>query len=523
MTHGRTVGVALRSGRRWSRWAGGVLVGLIGPTFPMPAQETPYGATSPLRLCCAPTVGWTSAQDTVPGLLRMARLMAAHDALPATWRRYGVQSWRQAGAWRQPQDAAATQELLVVADGGQAAGRWRLWGQATFGRQHEEDVRWRNQSAPSLSSVYVWADSVGGTFRSDRLGLAAAVVSPAWRGITLALPVDYGLGQGARRNDPRPLYRRRVAELSPSLRWQVGAHQFGVGAVAGWHREDLEIGGGISGDVPVVFRLRGIATFDRTQLISAERAVLGGVVGAQGGYAWQSSRWVVATGVTLRLERDSVRDGTAAPVNGGQTQRARGDWRMAVRRHRARGGAELAVLAQQERARGRDPVFAAVNATNAGQRVQVTTAWWEGGTRPLASWTWSVDAAWHTLERRDVAAETRWRATRWPVTVRGGHRWQQANQGWLLDVGVSHDAVTSAFRDALRTTRLTPILTDAEYAVGGAPTYGGQVMVAWDRVRNNALASRVSLSGTARQTTGMLFDGRRALSAHRITLMVEFY
>ena len=515
--------MTLRRTERWSRWAGGLVAGLVLGSTPTLAQETPYGATSPLDICCRPGSSLLVAQDTTPGLMRVARLFAAHDDLPSSWRRYGLRARSITGALRRPQDAATDQDVMLVADGAQSVGRWRLWGQATFGRQREDDVQWRNQSAPSLRSAYVWADSVGGTFRSDRLGLAAALVSPSWRGITVALPVDYGLGQGARREGPRPLYRRRVAELSPSLRWQSGAHQLGAGAIVGWHREDLEIGGGTTTEVPVVFRLRGIATFDRTQLISAERALLGGVVGVQGGYAWRSLKWFVATGSTLRLEQDSVRDGIAAPVNGGQTRRVRGDWRLAVRRQSAERGVELDVLAQQETSRGRDPVFAAVNATAQGQRVQVTTQWWQGGVRPLASWMLSVHGAWHTLERRDVAAETRWRVTRFPITMSGGHRWRQADQAWLLEVGVSNDAVSGVDREALRGTRLTPILTDADYAVAAAPALGGHLMLAWDRVRNGALTSRLSLSGAARRTRGMLFDGRRALAAQALTLMVEFY
>lgn len=464
-----------------------------------------------------------ASRDTAPGLLRTARLVAAHDDLPAMWRRLVVHTQGTSGALRRPQDAATDRVTTVMAEGAQMSGRWRLFGQATFAKQHETNVQWRNQSAASLTSAYVWADSVGGTFRSDRLGLAAAIISPAWHGVTVAVPVDYGLGQGARRNEPRPLYRRRVAELSPSFRWQRGAHQLGVGAMLGWHREDLEIGGGSSPEVPVVFRLRGIATFDRTQLISAERALLGGVVGGQGGYAWRGARWQLATGATVRVERDSVRDGIATPVDGGQTRRVRQDVRVALRRQQTTDGVTLDVHAQQETRRGRDPVFAAVNATAEGRQLAMRASWYNGATPILAPWTATVEGAAHSFVTRDVAAETRWQVRRMPLTVRAARRWSRDNHAWLAEVGVSQTAVSNAERVALRSTRLTPVLVDADFAIAAAPARSGQFLLAWDRMRAGQIVSRVSFAGLGQRTTGVMFDNRPASTRQMYTLSLEVF
>jgi hypothetical protein len=504
-------------------WHSGVVCLGVAVVSPAMAQDTPDAASSPLALCCQTSSVGRASIDTAPGLLRTARLVAAHDDLPDIWRRFAVQTHTASGRLRRPQTAATDRVGTLHAEGAQVAGSWRLWGQATFTRQHEADVQWRNQSAASLTSAYVWADSVGGTFRGDRLGLAAAAISPAWRGLTFALPVDYGLGQGARRNDPRPLYRRRVAEVSPSLRWRRGAHQLGLGAILGWHREDLEIGGGASTEVPVVFRLRGISTFDRTQLISAERALLGGVVGGQGGYAFRGARWQIATGGTLRVERDSVRDGIAAPVNGGQTRRVRGDVRLAARRQEVMHGIALDVVAQQETQRGRDPIFAAVNATAQGRQLQMNAEWWQGASRPVARWVAAVEARAHTFEARDVAAETRWQVTRLPVTLRGGRRWQRAAHGWIAEVGFTQHAVRGAEREVFRPTRLTPVLVNADYAVVSAPAVGGQLLLAWDRLQRGQVISRLSLSATGRRTTAPLADGRRALAAHTFTLALDVF
>jgi hypothetical protein len=495
----------------------------VGAASPVVAQSTPYTTSSPLRVCCHAEVAPRVSLDTTPGLLRVARLVAAHDDVPTVWRRFVVHTHSTSGALRRPQTAATDQVGTLHAEGAQTAGSWRLWGQASFTKQHESAVQWRNQSAASLTSAYVWADSVGGTFRSDRLALAAAAISPAWHGLTFALPVDYGLGQGARRNDPRPLFRRRVAELSPSVRWQRGAHQLGVGAMIGWHREDLEIGGGTTTEVPVVFRLRGMATFDRTQLISAERALLGGVVGGQSGYAFRGAQWQVAVGGALRLERDSVRDGIASPVNGGQTRRVRGDLRTAVRKQGAAHGVSFDLLTQQETLRGRDPIFAAVNAITEGRVLQMSTGWWQGRVRTTARWSAAADVVVHTFETRDVAAETRWQVTRMPITLRGGRRWQRKDNGWVAELGVTHHGVPNAERVAFRPTRLSPVLVDADYAVASARAVGGQFMLAWDREQQGQLLFRLSLSGTGRRAMETLFDGRRNLTAHTMTVALEIF
>ncbi len=496
---------------------------LGGQAMTAGAQASPYHASSPLPGCCRATPVTPPTVDTLPGLLRVVRHAAALDDLPATSRRFVLGSHVLAGALRLPQDARTERAVHLLAEGSRPAGRWRTWGQAAFTRQAELDVAWRNQSAPSLRSAYVWADSVGGTFRSDHLELAAALVSPAVRGFTVALPVDYGLGQGARRNDPRPLYRRRVAEVAPAVRLQRGAHQVGVGVTQGWHREDLEIGGGTSPEVPVVFRLRGIATFDRTQLISAERALIGGVVGGHAAYHWQSTRWAIATGAMVRLERDSVRDGIAAPVSGGSTRRLRQDLRLLARHQDGRGGVELDLRGQQEISRGRDPVFSAVNAIAEGRRVQMITEWWRGTSRPRAAWLIRVEGIWHALERRDIAADAQWAATRFPLAVSGGHRWPIPAGALWVELGASRESVADRRRLSGRPTRLSATIADPEYALMAAPVSGARVGLGWDRVRNGALTSRVAVSASARRTDGPLFDRRQNLAAQAMALTVELF
>ncbi len=427
------------------------------------------------------------------------------------------------GAWRRPQDAAHREAVSLVAEGAQAAGGWLTTGAAQYQRATDADVPWNNSSDAYLGSSYVWADSVGGTFRRDALALSGALVAPAWRRLTAAVQLDYGLGQGARRNDPRPLFRRRVAEVAPALAVVMGQQTFGLGAIVGWHREDQEIGGGTSTEFPVVFRLRGIGTFDRTQLISAERAVLGGVVGAHAAWARTGDRWQWSVGSTVRLERDSVRDGISAPVTNGATRRVRADGTTAVRRRSDRGGVEWRASVRTEDARGRDPVFGATNAIDEATRGESEVRWWRGGSPTDAGWSAKLGAERAVLSRRDVATETEWRATVSEIGASVGHRFGGQTRTILVAGGGAIGRPSATSYVARRPSRMSPVLALADYAVITANRAHAAMSLAWETRNAGAVVRRLRLEGTLNRTHGVLADGRRSLARAQWTLAYELF
>ena len=502
-----------------------IILATVWQATRLDAQGTPYTATSPLRICCtSPLARWGAVRDTAPSILGATRNVAGlRTALGDEWRRVRVAAEGARGEWRRPQEAAQREALSLSAEGSQSAGKWLTTGSAQYQRATDANVAWNNSSDAYLGSSYVWADSVGGTFRRDALSLGGALVTPTWRRVTAGVQLDYALGQGARRNDPRPLFRRRVAELAPAIAIAIGKHTLGFGALVGWHREDQEIGGGTSTDFPVVFRLRGIGTFDRTQLISAERAVLGGVMGAHAGWARTGNRWQASLGSTIRIERDSVRDGISTPVTNGATRRVRVDGTAALRRRLDRGGMEWRAGLRTEAARGRDPVFLATNAIDEATTFATQLQWWRGDSPIDARWSAELGAEQAVLSRRDVAAETEWRATVPGIRASGGHRFGGREHTVLIAVAAGSDRASDASYASLRPTRMTPVLALADYAVVGAARTHGGLIVAWETRTDGTVVRRLRLEALASRTNGRLADERQALGRTRWTLAYELY
>ena len=263
------------------------------------AQSTSATRLSPLRGCCA--LGYTEWDvDTASSLWRVAANAAdIARSMPrraeSVWRRSQVTLSHNAGSSYRPQEAAATSTAELVAEGGQSRGRWSTYGRVGYERRQDRDVRWRHTADAYDGMQYQWADSIGGTFGRDVLTISTAFASPAWRGWRAGMSSTLGLGPGARQNDPRPLTRRRIAEWAPGLKWTRGRQTLGVSYQREWLREDLEVGGGTSSEYPSIFRLRGMVTFDRTQLISGERALFATGNGGTMAYAYEGTTWTTAT------------------------------------------------------------------------------------------------------------------------------------------------------------------------------------------------------------------------------------
>lgn len=441
---------------RWLWWLAGFVCVL---PLRMQAQVSAAERSSPLRSDVGQLLGAPALRvlDTVPGLLRVMQAASALDDVSPAFRRYTVTAAHDAGAWRTQQEARRRDVVRVEADGRAMQGAWRLDGGVHYQRHADQDVMWRNQSAASLLGGYVWADSIGGTFRGDVLGLRAGVQRPlrsrAW---AIGIPVDLSLGQEARQNDPRPLVRRRVASLAPDLRWERGSQRVAVGATMEWTQEDLEIGGGASPDVPLVYRLRGLATFDRTQLNSAERRLTGRALGVRAGWQWQRNATRIALGYAGRVTEDEVRDGIAAPVTGGASRRQRHDLRMGWR-HEARAHTlDVDAWWRYETRRGTDPVFRAVNIDDEAMQAHAAATWWKGRNMDDAPWWLHVAAEQRTAQWRDLAAEARWEIPRWQSRAVLGRQWRTA-RGFVAAHG---DAVWSPAADAVsEVRRISPVWT----------------------------------------------------------------
>jgi len=520
----------------------------LAPTVIAPAGAAPALAAG---ACCAPAP-LDVAIDTLPGVARaggnpagLARALGGDRARLAA----GVD--RVAGALRRPQQPARTHAAAGAAEGVRRFGRGGAavaTGSFAAARRADAEVAWTNAGDAYARTPYVWADSIGGDWQHDVVALGAALAGPLSRLPPLArahggLAVDYAVSQGARQNDPRPLARRRWLALTPGLVVVLGAGvRAGVRGTVAWEREDQELGGGPSPDNPTVFRLRGPATFDRTQLNSAERVVhgrrVGGGVQLVGGPAEGSadrgaegtaarSAWHWGAAADAFVQTDSVRDGVATPTPGGFSRRVHAGGRGALRRSAPGGGLELAVHAARETVRGTDQVFGAVNAVDEAWTAGAALALWRGGPpgilpgtpdRARATRTLTAGIDVRRLARRDVVGEARWAATAPELSLAAAVR-RPVPGGTLLLGASARAAVGAAWAYDAAPGRLVGVLLRPDFLANAAPRAGAGALVAYERAVGAAL-HRVVLDAARSAATGPA-DGVRP-AGHRARLSLAY-
>lgn len=317
-------------------------------------------------------------------------------------------------------------------------------------------MRWGSVSDPYAGSPYVWADSIGGDWRRDHVSTSATLASPDWGGVRSGLTLRYTVGQGSRDNDPRPLYRLRRLGVTPGFTVAVGAIRIGATATLALEREEGEIGAYSQTD-PFVFRLRGITTFDRTGLRTADRTRTGGTVGAGVQVGGREGRWTLA--IDHGVDRDSTFDGVGTPSDAGRFRRT---WSQGTARARF-GGVEAAVQGRSSRGRGTDPIFRAVNVVQQDDSVGLVLRTWRGRGLSDAPVVMAAVAEVSRSHRRDIAAGSQWSASGLNLALGATLRLRVAGVGLVLvgQAGVLQSLASEYV--AGRPSVMTPVLGEADY------------------------------------------------------------
>lgn len=417
--------------------------------------------------------------DTLPGLWREGGNAAGlGDAGLRGGGRIRFGAAAEGGSLRRPQSPGGVRGAGFAAEADRTAGGWTLLGAFRYGRRADRDVAWSAVSDPYAGSPYLWADSAGGDWRRDDVAVRAAVGSPRRGRVVGGVALEYEVGEGARQNDPAPLFRRRDITLTPGLAFRIApGHTLGATVMARWAREEQEIGFG-SADDPFVYHLRGLGTFDRTQLLSASRASVGRRLGAGAQYQGVVAGWRTGAAVEFRAGADSVRDGVAAPAFGGRFDLREGEARLSARRSRT----QVELGGGWSDGRGTDPVFLAVNTTDRAWRVDAGVRAWGGGS-PEAAPSWlSFAAKADRLERRDVVALTSWEVVAFHADAAAGARWRRPRAGTLL--GELRAGASRPLRSTYAsgsTSPLVPALVRPDYDYHAAPLVRGGLSLAAER------------------------------------------
>lgn len=295
-----------------------------------------------------------------------------------------------------------------------------------------------------------------GDWRRDHVSTSATLASPDWGGVRSGLTLRYTVGQGSRDNDPRPLYRLRRLGVTPGFTVAVGAIRIGATATLALEREEGEIGAYSQTD-PFVFRLRGITTFDRTGLRTADRTRTGGTVGAGVQVGGREGRWTLA--IDHGVDRDSTFDGVGTPSDAGRFRRT---WSQGTARARF-GGVEAAVQGRSSRGRGTDPIFRAVNVVQQDDSVGLVLRTWRGRGLSDAPVVMAAVAEVSRSHRRDIAAGSQWSASGLNLALGATLRLRVAGVGLVLvgQAGVLQSLASEYV--AGRPSVMTPVLGEADY------------------------------------------------------------
>lgn len=454
-----------------------------------------------------------------------ARAQTLGDTLPGAWREGGNAAGlgtaglrgegrirffggTGGGDYRRPQSPERTGLAGFTAQADRAAGGWTMLGAFAYTRRADHGVRWSNVADPYAGSPYVWADSTGGTWHRDDVRLRAALGSPRRAGrLAAGLALEYEVGQGARQNDPAPLFRRRVMSIVSGVAWTIAPrHTVGVTGTAEWAREDGEVGFGSAQD-PFVYHLRGLGTFDRTQLLAAARVSVGRRLGGGVQYQGDAGPWRLGAAIDGSASRDSVRDGVATPTFGGSWTQTRGGFRGSARRAADGVSMELRASADVDRGRGTDPVFRAVNVVDEGWSAGVGMEAWAGRDRSVSARRLNVRTGARSINRRDVVARTEWSAVSVDADAAASLRRGWGRGGAIR--GEIRGGVSRPIRSTLTSSSdspLIPILVQPDYAVHAAAIGRAGVSLRAEppdgRLRGPRLSLGVDADGTA------VLDGR---------------
>lgn len=465
-------------------------------------------STDPAHVAADPGI-WRSS-------LNPAGLETAEERHPG-WVRFAA--FDVDGGLHRPQHPTGLQAFQFASEGYYELAGWQLYGGADYMRREDRRVDWSAVSDPHDRMAFAWADSIGGAWYRDHVDLEAALGSPVLLDrFYSGIHVQYAVGQGARRNDPRPLYRTRDLDLVPGVAIDLGNHQLGLNAHLTWTLEENEYGL-FTIDDPFVYRLRGVGTFNRSRIVRGERSTSGTryggglqYVGAQGDWAWDLAAQYT-TGI------DSVREGIRDPSFGGRHAVQEAKLSGALVRSTSSPHPSLYLDAGWWEGRGTDPVFQAVNVIKEEAHARLQFDLRSAGSAS-SSWRAGLLARADDVRRRDVVRETEWTATTVDLGAHG-HVAKPLSSRLRLHLAPEfryRHPLDSSYQ-ARNPTHLTDELVAPDYEYYATAQWSGrlQVSVGWRSSDATSDRVRFSLHGAYSAAEADLSSNRRAL---RFTLEI---
>lgn len=496
------------------------------------------------------------------GVLIISKLAAAQEVLdsrsvsplvslsPSLWRdgenpallhssglvNYAITSFgglNRLGALKRPQEPMEQGIYRFNAEGASRIGAWMASGSFVYRRVNDKAVEWLAAESAYSGNPFLYADSVGGDWFRDEFVLSASLGSPEWfERLSLGAKLDYDVGQGARRNGARPLYRTRRINLKTALALRLfDAQRLSMSPLWNWRKEENEFAFFTTQSDWRLYFLQGFGTFNRTTVNSAERNASGEFKGIDIGYEGKLDVWAWSASATWLTGTTNVIDGVSVASFSGRVIHNFESYRVAVQRLSKNVSIEVRGAYSKRDERGADdfdasitssqtePDFLAVNVIDQEKRTNFEVELWLNEPRATSPLRLFAKLQTRNIFRRDIMAETDWRVQQQTLQVGALSAIPIFNAILFSGATVAHTSSSNANYRADRPTVLTPILVRPDFLVMSAERrfisflLGVETTAIW--IRASALRTFLSLNyadSPARYDDGTKVGLRRAIS-----------
>lgn len=325
------------------------------------------------------------------------------------------------GNFNRPQTPSSGFLGRFDANGRQQQGNLIWEGRFSWQYQRDQGQQWNNTSRHPDELPYIWADEATGRWDRNHFNSSVQVGTINTGNLQFGAGLFFEGGQGDRFNDPKPLYRFRKFGIAPELALCTGkTNWLALKLLYHSFSEDNEMGGIFSVDDPLLFRLRGYATFTRTPLVSGVRQLRSQQVG--GGLRWVSAKQLA---VQLRglTSWGKAEEGEAVIIPGGEWQTfyfnllLQKSWKGRLWNTVEFSGNFI----QNE---GTDPIFQAINT-----RLQTIRArlGWQISNLDSMTFHWQIQwlASWQSRSQEDLATFTEAHIQQLPFSLNIGGKWNK--------------------------------------------------------------------------------------------------
>lgn len=469
-----------------------------------------------------------------PLLWREARNPAGlHSSGLTNYAITSIEGLNRFGALKRPQEPIEQGIYKFNAEGASRVGAWWAAGNFTYRRGNDKDVQWLAAESAYNGNPFLYADSVGGDWFRDEFWLSAALGSPeCFERVSLGAKLDYDVGQGARRNGARPLYRARRITFKTAVALRLfGKERVSLAPVWNWRKEENEFAFFTTQSDWLLYFLQGFGTFNRTTVASAERNATGDLKGIDVGYEGGVGNWAWSASANWLTGTTNVIDGVSVASFSGRVIHNLETYQVAVQRLSKQVSIEVRGAYSKRDERGADdfdasitssrtePDFLAVNVIDQEEIVNLNADLWLGelgAASPLR-----LFAKWQTrnLFRRDIMAETNWQTHLQTVQLGALSAIPILSATIFSGASLAYTSASDASYRADRPTALSPIIVRPDFLVMSAERrfisllLGVETTAIWIRASSFRMFLTLNYADTpTRSDNGARLGLRRALA-----------